>query len=164
MFSECASNWLLKQQHQQTGIRDRVLYCDKKAKWIEDVLWCTHAVVKNFRQLCQLCGSMRAKAKNIIKTSNLLLHVEVSQNQQGCHFENWKLKRFAPDLADRRSRTWCLVHGESEMKDHIWRSRGKFIAELRTNVYWNPLLSFLSLLLKPYHSPRHQIYKSFQNN
>ena len=39
------------------------------------------AVVKNFRQLCQLCGSMRAKAKNIIKTSNLLLHVEVSQNR-----------------------------------------------------------------------------------
>ena len=46
------------------------------------------AVVKNFRQLCQLCGSMRAKAKHIIKTSNSLLHVEVSQNQQGCHFEN----------------------------------------------------------------------------
>ena len=41
-------------------------------------------VVKNFRQLCQLCGSIRAKAKN----SNLFLHAEVSQNQQGCHFGN----------------------------------------------------------------------------
>lgn len=38
------------------------------------------AVVKNFRQLCRLCDSVRAKAKNIIKTSNLFLHVEVSQN------------------------------------------------------------------------------------
>ena len=46
------------------------------------------AVVKNFRQLCQLFGSIRAKAKNLIKTSNLFLHAEVSQNQQGCHFGN----------------------------------------------------------------------------